>query len=478
MGSWLSLNIIDGRVVQAFVVASGVAIGYLIFRRVSRSIPLGHRVPRAHPVRRWAIIVTVAAASGAVLGVVVLILTEVVFNVFGLPLDADTRAWVIGTFAAVGVAVVNLGRERWWRRAIASTSIALFVVSAALGINAGYGLNPTLASVLGFPVGQPLAIPKPIHRQLPVQASKPKPLWQTWNAPADMPTSGKMGTIVIPATASGFVARPAYLYLPPAALVADPPVLPILILMMGQPGGPDSSIRYLPTLNQFAASHHGLGPIVLTVDQIGSPMKNPLCIDSPAGKVHTYLMTDVVNYVNSNLHVAVGRLNWAVGGYSNGGECALSFGAKHPDVFGSIVDISGEIGTSLGSVATTIRLGFGGNAAAYDAEQPLTIIKSHHYDDSLAVFTDGSKDSYYGPEGAEAEAAAKAAGMTTARFIGQGVGHRADAIVYGLPMALPLLYPRWGLEPTTSETVIFSSASDNLRPQPAAPPLRQSDRPQ
>jgi enterochelin esterase-like enzyme len=454
MGSILSLNIIDGRLVIAFAIASVVAIGYLIFRRVSRAIPLGHRVPRAHPVRRWAIIVVVGAASGAVLGVIVLILTEVVFNVFGLPLDPDTRAWVIGTFAAVGIAVVNLGRERWWRRAIASTSIALFVVTATLGINGGYGLNPTLASLLGFPVGQPLAVPKPVHTQLPVQAAPPKPLWQTWTAPADMPATGKMGTVVIPAPASGFVARPAYLYLPPAALVANPPVLPVLILMMGQPGGPDSSLRYLPTLNQFVAAHHGLGPIVLTVDQIGDPTKNPLCIDSPAGKVHTYLMTDVVNYVKSNLHVAAGRVNWAVGGYSNGGECALSFGAKHPDVFGSIVDISGEIGTSLGSVATTIRLGFGGDAAAYTAEQPLTIMKAHHYDDSLAIFTDGSKDPFYGPEGATAEAAAKAAGMTTARFVGQGIGHRADAIVYGLPMALPLLSPRWGLEPTKSESVI------------------------
>ena len=83
------------------------------------------------------------------------------------------------------------------------------------------------------------------------------------------------------------------------------------------------------------------------------------------------------------------------------------------------------------------ELGFGGNAAAHDAERPRIIIKSHYFEDSLAVFTDGSKDSYYGPEGAEAEAAAKAAGMATARFMGQGVGHRADAIVYGLPMALP-----------------------------------------
>jgi enterochelin esterase-like enzyme len=447
MGSFLTLNIIDGNVVAAFAIASAVAAVYLVIRRVPREIPLGHRVPRAHPVRRWASTVAIGAGSGAALGIVILVLTEAVFNVFGIPLDADTRAWVIGAFAGAGVAVVNLGRERWWRRAIAACSIALFIATATLGINANYGLNPTPASLLGIPEGQPIALPKAAPSQAPVA---PKPLWQRWNAPADMPTAGKLGTVVIPAPVSGFVARPAYLYLPPAALVANPPPLPVLILMMGQPGGPDSSVRYLPSLNQFAAAHHGLGPIVLTIDQIGSPTKNPLCIDSSAGKVHTYVMTDVVNYVKSALHVAPGRLNWAVGGYSNGGECALSFGAKHPDVFGSIVDISGEIGPSLGSVATTIRLGFGGDAAAYTAELPLTIMKATHYNDTLAVFTDGSADNYYGPQGATAEAAAKAAGMTTARFVGQGIGHRADAILYGLPAALPLLYPRWSLAAQTT----------------------------
>ncbi|TXN31886.1 alpha/beta hydrolase [Lacisediminihabitans profunda] len=448
MGSFLDTNIIDGPVVVSFVVASVLALGYLVFRRVSRAIPLGQRMPRAHPVRRWAIIVAIGTASGAAVGIIVLVLTEVVFNVFGLPLDPDTRAWVVGAFAGIGVAVVNFGRGRWWRKVIAGCSIALFMVTAAVGINAGYGLNPTLASLLGVQTAPALAVPSsaPTPRAS-VTPGPPKFLWQIWRAPADMPAVGKMGTVVIPATASGFVARPAYLYLPPAALVANPPPLPVLILMMGQPGGPDSSTRYLPTLNQFAAAHHGLGPIVLTIDQIGSPTKNPLCIDSPAGKVHTYVMTDVVDYVRSTLHVASGRVNWAVGGYSNGGECALSFGAKHPDVFGSIVDISGEIGPSLGGVATTIRLGFGGDAAAYTAEQPLTIMKANHYTDTLAVFTDGSADSYYGPEGATAEAAAKTAGMTTARFVGQGIGHRSDAIIYGLPMALPLLYPRWGLEP-------------------------------
>ena len=65
---------------------------------------------------------------------------------------------------------------------------------------------------------------------------------------------------------------------------------------LGQPGRPDSSVRCLPMLNQF-----------------DSPMKNPLCIDSPARMLHPHLMADVVNYVDSHRHVAVGRVNWASG---------------------------------------------------------------------------------------------------------------------------------------------------------------------
>jgi len=216
-------------------------------------------------------------------------------------------------------------------------------------------------------------------------------------------------------------------------------------MMMGQPGGPESSGKFLATLNSLAEANRGLGPIVLTIDQIGSPTQNPLCIDSPRGNVHTYVMTDVLNYVRQHLHVADGRQNWAIGGYSNGGECALSFGAKHPDVFGSILDVSGEIGPSLGSVESTIQIGFGGNRSLYEAELPLTIMKNTRYADMLAIFTSGSNDHYYGAEADTAEAAAQAAGMTTHRLIGPGVGHRSDAIVFGVPAGLPILYPRWEL---------------------------------
>lgn len=272
-----------------------------------------------------------------------------------------------------------------------------------------------------------------------------KPLWQSWVPPTDLPATDSYRSVTLPNTASKFAARDAYLYLPPAALVAKPPALPILIMMMGQPGGPEDSAKFRETLDSLAAANKGLGPIVLTIDQIGARTQNPLCIDSPNGNVHTYVMADVINYVRANLHVSSDRRLWAVGGYSNGGECALSFGAQYPQIFGSILDVSGEIGPSLGTPQSTLATGFGGDQARYAAEQPLNILKQHLYPDSFAIFTSGSDDHYYGPEGDTADAAATAAGMTTLRFIGAGVGHRSDAVRFGMPVGLANLYPRWGL---------------------------------
>ena len=454
MGSLLSLNIVDGTVVAVFCIASLAMLLYLgshrmPARRADDGLP-STSVQR----RRWIKVISLSALGGAAAAVLLIVVCEVFLNLFGVPLELDTHSWVVISFAAVGIAVANILTSRWWRKAIASVAVILFLGTATLGINAGYGLNTTAASLMGINIAHPLSIPladpSPTATPTPTAPpAPPKPLWQRWTPPVGMPTTGQYGTVAIPSTASGFVARLAYLYLPPAALVADPPPLPILIMMMGQPGGPDSSGKFLSTLNSLAEANKGLGPIVLTIDQIGSPTQNPLCIDSPRGNVHTYVMTDVVNYVRQHLHVADGRLNWAIGGYSNGGECALSFGAKHPDVFGSILDVSGEISPSLGSVESTINLGFGGNRSQYDAELPLTIMKNTRYADMLAIFTSGSNDHYYGAEADVAEAAARAAGMTTHRLIGQGVGHRSDAIVFGVPAGLPILYPRWELSAPT-----------------------------
>ena len=187
------------------------------------------------------------------------------------------------------------------------------------------------------------------------------------------------------------------LYLPPAALVPDPPELPVLIMMMGQPGGPEQDKSSVRELDALARQNHGLAPITLTIDQLGNPFQNPACVDSDLGKVYTYVTKDVVNYIHRNLNVDRRRTEWAVGGYSNGGECALSFGAKRPDLFGSILDISGELKPLNGTEANTVSVIFKGNHAAFAAEEPANIMKARRYPDELAIFTSGSQDLVYGP---------------------------------------------------------------------------------
>jgi S-formylglutathione hydrolase FrmB len=252
--------------------------------------------------------------------------------------------------------------------------------------------------------------------------------------------------VTIPADASGFHAREC---LPVSAARGPgrhPPALPVIIMMMGQPGGPEQSKTAVPQLDALAQRNNGLGPIVLTVDQLGDPYRNPVCVDSAKGNVYTYVTTDVVNYVRKNLNVA-GRTQWAVAGYSNGGECALSFAAKRPELFGSLLDISGELDPLDGSADNTVKTIFGGNKAAFNAEKPATILKTHKYPDYLAIFTSGVLDSKYGPQSGTAEADAKAASMTTRRFVGDGIEHRGDAVDFGLKSGLPLLYQRFGLTP-------------------------------
>jgi poly(3-hydroxybutyrate) depolymerase len=466
----LDLNILQKPLLYAFDAASLLAVVYLLIRPAAparrqqvpasaagvrrlvprrsialRSIPVGS-IPRQfkrlrrHLQGRRLLSAVAALAGGSLAGVLTLYVCEGWLNIFGLALDPDTNAWVIALFGSVALALLNMWHSHWWRKLAAGVSILLFAATAALGINAAYGLNATVGAFLDLNPARPLSLPK-----LSSRAETGGPLWKTWKAPAGMPAAGRDGPISIPAPASGFRARDAHLYLPPAALVPNPPALPVIVMMMGQPGGPEQDRSAVRELDALARQHHGLAPLLLTVDQLGNPFHNPVCVDSDSGNVYTYVTTDVVNFVRRNLNVDADRTEWAVGGYSNGGECALSFGAKRPDLFASIIDISGELEPLNGTEANTINTIFKGNRAAFAAEEPANILKAHKYSNELAIFTSGSLDPVYSAQARTAAADAKAAGMATRRFVGSGIGHRGDALDYGVTTGLPLLYPRFGL---------------------------------
>ncbi|MEV7694406.1 alpha/beta hydrolase-fold protein [Microbacterium sp. NPDC089189] len=431
MGRWLlSIDIVDPVLIGVCCALSALVLAYLTVRTGAR---------------RWVRRVVMGAVAGAAAAAIFTVFANVT-GMFGMPLPWQAVAWGVGGLAAVGVAVVNLFGTRWWRRLIAAFGAVLFLVTTTLGINAYFGLNTTLASFLHISLETPIAVPTPT----PGQTDDPGvPLYTRWQAPAGMPTTGKTGTVTIPATASGFAARPASLYTPPAALTDQAPLLPLVILMMGQPGDPDP--QYIArTLDAYAAQHEGLAPYALVVDQLGDPTRDPACGDSAMyGAVETYVTKDVVAFART-LPVIQRPSEWIIAGYSNGGGCAFKYAAEHPEIWGNLLSVSGELFPGSEHPDETTTDVFGGSASAFEAAKPVSILQSGAvaYPDSWALFTAGENDPDYVSQARAGAAATAAAGWRSDVFVVPGAGHVVDALEGGLHEGFARLYPRLGLAPS------------------------------
>ena len=426
--SMLRIDIVTGPLLYVVLGLAAVQLLYLLLRAQTRG---------------WIVTVVITVVGGVGVAGVIWFVVVTVVDAFGMSPGLVSFLWFAATCSAIALALANLWRSRRRRKIVAAASIVLFLVSGTLAINASFGLNRTLGSLFG--VTAEAAIP------LPVPSTPPKtgPLYQSWVAPADLPAQGTTGSEVIPNTVSGFTSRPAGIYLPPAALVANAPALPLVILLMGQPGNPDPSF-IAATLDRDAAAHDGLAPIVIVADQLGDPESDPLCLDTPNyGKAETFITQDVVNWAESNLNIIKDPRYWTIAGYSNGGQCAISLAAKHPDLFSNVVDISGE--EFAGSEIETAVLAdvFDGDQAAYDAIKPLNLLAARKFTDTVAVFTVGSDDTGFIPGQQRMAAAATAAGMTVTYWESPNGGHVLPALTDGLDEAFVVLYPRLGLAPAT-----------------------------
>ena len=396
------------------------------------------------PVRRWRLSAPIAIVVGAAAGLIICWWASDVANVFGVPLTPITRMWVSFGLAAVALAIVNLWQSRWSRKVVALVCVPLFLVAAAAGINVDFGAYRNLSDALGVDPYPALSL---AHETGGSQAQDPN-LLANWAPPAGMPTKGRVGTVTIPGTVSHFDARPAVVYLPPAALVAKPPVLPVMVMFSGQPGSPADIFtagQMDATANAFAAAHRGLAPIIVVPDQIIRPNYNPMCIDSPLGNAATYVTVDVMNWIRGHFRVSSDKNAWAIGGYSQGGTCAIQFTAAYPELFGSTLAILSELGPTIG--AQTIQKAFGGSPAAYDAAMPMAIMaRKAPYSDTVAFFAVGAGDAKYTRFGKTLTAAAERAGMTTRLIVSPNSAHDWNTVRYALTIAFPSIAVYLGLK--------------------------------
>jgi S-formylglutathione hydrolase FrmB len=364
---------------------------------------------------RWLAIcvpLIVMAAGG-----VIALLTWLINNVWRPFPDLLPFTIVFWSWVALAGMVLAFARQpllRTWPQRVAAISAGVLVLAAAANqVNGYFQAYPSLRVVLG-----PWLDPKPVFtRTVNVRAVVAKPrhaLAGVWHPPSGMPKTGAVYQAIIPGVRSGFAARPGYIYLPPAYLAAPRPQLPVLVLLAGQPGSPRQwldSGRIQAMMDAFALHHKGLAPVVIMPDDLGSDFANPLCMNSRLGNVETYLTVDVPNWVTTHLQVRSPDRGWAVGGFSEGGTCAIQLATQAPRLYPIFVDISGQLEPTLGNRRLTISKAFGGDAAAYLRVDPIVELAHIRFPRDAGVFVGGVNDSVFTPQQRMMYLAARHAGM-------------------------------------------------------------------
>ena len=427
---WLTgLSLVHGPVHALLLAGAGVALLSLLLLRRDRSW-WTRRVPLA------------VVAASALVGLIVLALAVV--KPWPDPLPLPVLLLIGGGLLGLALLVLGWGRSRRWGRMLAPLAAALVVLGAADGVDGVFGAYPTVGSAMQLPPADQVSTSTVLRHA--VLGGAP-PSLAAWSPPSTMPRTGAVTRVSIPPTASGFAARPAWVYVPPAYLTARHPALPLLIRIGGQPGTPRDWLdggQLAQQMDRWAAAHQGLAPVVVMPDATGSAIANPLCMNSALGQVDTYLTTDVVSWVASSLQVDPDHAHWAVGGFSYGGTCALQLAVAHPALFPTFLDISGQRAPTLGGHARTVAATFGGNEQAFAAVDPLRELAAHRAPGSAGYFVVGAQDNAYRPQQRVVAEAARAAGMsvTTRELPG---GHDWGVWRPALAEALPWLAARMGL---------------------------------
>jgi S-formylglutathione hydrolase FrmB len=426
----LDWSLTSGVIPPVLVVAGCVALAFLLS---------GHRGRRW-----WRTVVGLGLAAAAAVGA--MMITVAVVAPFPDPVPAVVwwSAGVVLLTASVSVALLMMPGPVASRLMIVVAAV-LVVFAAGNQVNVHFAQFPTVRALLGLPAANQVDLPQ-VTRASSVLVTRPQggTLDAVWRPPPGMPTAGTVSEVAIPAPVSGFAARPAWVYLPPAYQATPRARLPVLVLLAGQPGSPRDWLdggRMAVVMDRFAAAHGGLAPVVVVPDALGSALANPLCLDSRLGRVQTYLTVDVPAWIRAHLQVDPAPGSWAVGGSSAGGTCALQLALNKPSVYPTFVDISGQSGPTLGDRTRTVAAAFGGDTAAFAAVNPLDQLPRNRYPATAGFFVAGTGDSLYRPQAQQVVAAAQRAGLSVQyREVPGGHDWRVGSL--GLETALPWMATR------------------------------------
>ena len=355
------------------------------------------------------------------------------------------------TFALVGVAIAGWPRASIRRRAVLVAAPLVMAMFAGDQLAIRYGYPPDLRTLLGMEVADahhyqpgefgteapttsapasaasgpttstrpPSALPTSTTATPPGPPSARPPgtptLEQSFH-PSSVPDAGELVSgVPIPGVTSGFKARSGYVWLPPAYFATPRPALPVMVWLAGVPGQPKNypaGLEAHRVFADFARAHHGLAPIMVFADYNGGMSDDRGCIDSAQGNIETYLTKDVPAFIAANFAAATGPAALGIGGFSEGGTCALIIGLRNPSVYGPILSLSGDQAPTLNDRHGYVDRFLGGDDAAYPAHSPIDLLADHAARPATTIYLQaGDQEPTKQRQSVAMAAAAKAAGI-------------------------------------------------------------------
>jgi S-formylglutathione hydrolase FrmB len=290
-------------------------------------------------------------------------------GVAGDPAPRILWIWLAVTGLAAAVFVIGWRVSSWWRRGLSMLVVPLCLLNCVLVLNEWVGYFPTVRVAWNQLTSGPL--PDETDR-LTVSAMQ---------LTGATPTRGVVVPVTISADASRFRHRRELVYLPPAWFERNPPPrLPVLMMIGAEFNSPTDWLRAgdaVTTMDHFEAAHGGNAPVLVFVDSGGAFNVDTECVNGSRGNAADHLTRDVIPFMISDFGVSANRAHWGVAGFSAGGTCAVDLAVMHPDLFSTFEDIGGDLGPNTGTKAQTIDRLFGGNADAWAAFDPTTVITRH-----------------------------------------------------------------------------------------------------
>jgi S-formylglutathione hydrolase FrmB len=352
-------------------------------------------------------------------------------------IDWPFRLLLFGVSVLVVAGLFMIARRRVTRIIALAVGIVLLLLNVGFAVNANYAVFRTMGELFG---ADPDAASIDALRDDTV------------------PSEGRVVTLTIVGSASGFPGRDARVYVPPAWFAKPRPALPVIMLLHGTPGGPEvwtEGGQAQLTADRFAAEHGGTAPLIVMPDANGSLTADTECVDSPVGRAETYLTVDVPSAVQREFGTAPPGKQWAVAGLSEGGSCALMLALRHPDLFSVFGNYGGLAGPRLGDTnadtASTIAQLFGGSQEAFAAHEPASLLATRKYPGMGGWFEVGTADAEPLAAARQLVPLAQQAGIATCLVLVDGGGHDFGVFARAFTDSLPWISARLGLVPPTPQ---------------------------